>query len=126
MERSYSSYSTRINNENSLMASNMSSETKAFAISTLFGFFIITMSVLIAFAPRHNQSIAVIVPPWSDSNHIIKVIGNAGGVIKTQDRNGWVAISQNDNPDIVRRLYKAGAVLVIDASLISACFSYNV
>ncbi len=104
----------------------MSSETKAFTKSLLFGLVIITMSVLIAFVPRQNQSIAVIVPPWSESDHIIKVISKAGGVIKTQDQNGWVAISQNDNPDIVNRLYKAGAVLVIDASVVSACFSYKI
>lgn len=104
----------------------MTPEAKALSHSILFGVVIIIMSAMIAFVPRKDQSIAVIVPPWSDTNKIIEVIGKAGGVIKTQDQIGWVAISQNNNPDIVSRLYKAGALLVINASVVSACFRYNI
>jgi hypothetical protein len=43
-------------------------------------------------------------------------------VIKTQDRVHWIAISHNDNPNLIKNLYDHGALLVINAEFVTACF----
>jgi|GEM_PF-2703343 len=100
----------------------MNEEPRGIKTSIFFGCLIILASSFISLAPQKNKSIAVVVSPWAEQHHIINVIASAGGVIKTQDAIHWIAISQNDNPNLINKLYKHGALLVINADFVTACF----
>lgn len=100
----------------------MNEEPRGIKSSILFGCLIILASSLITLAPQDNKSIAVVISPWAEQNEIANVISSAGGVIKIQDRVHWIAISHNDNPNLIRNLYNHGALLVINADFATACF----
>ncbi len=100
----------------------MNEEARGIKLSILFGGFIILASSLISLVPQNNKSIAVVISPWAEQNQIANVIASAGGVIKTQDRVHWIAISHNDNPNLIKNLYGHGALLVINAEFVTACF----
>lgn len=68
-----------------------------------------------------NDRVAVILPPWSDSARIMQVIGDAGGELINGGRRDWIAVATSQSTDFVSKLYKAGAVLVIDGSIAAAC-----
>ncbi len=100
----------------------MNEEPRGIKTSIFFGCLIILASSFISLAPQENKSIAVVVSPWAEPYHIVNVISAAGGVVKTQDSNHWIAISQNDSPNLIKKLYNNGAILVINADFVTACF----
>ena len=100
----------------------MREDLRGVKTSIIFGGLIILASTLLTLAPKENESIAVIVSPWAGQNHIVNVISSSGGVIKTQDVIPWIIISHNETSDLVEKLYRNGAILVINANIVTACF----
>jgi hypothetical protein len=82
-----------------------------------------------------NDRVAIITPPWGDRGQIFSVIDKADGALVNAGRADWIAVvspqSQSSNinqsnkntdaTDFVAKLYQAGAWLVIDGSIATAC-----
>ncbi|MDF1609841.1 hypothetical protein PZ897_16765 [Hoeflea sp. YIM 152468] len=75
-----------------------------------------------AMAPRNGQAL-VIVSPWSEPERVISVIADAGGSIINGTGAPYAAIAYSDEPDFAFRLFKSGAMLVLDGSLAFFCRS---
>lgn len=83
-----------------------------------------------------NDKVAIITPPWGDHGQIFSVIDKADGALVNSGRADWIAVvspqtqssdinQSNKNAeatnDFVAKLYQAGAWLVIDGSIATAC-----
>ncbi|GAB5463866.1 hypothetical protein [Hoeflea alexandrii] len=75
-----------------------------------------------AIVPRNGQAL-VIVAPWSDPGRVIDVIGRAGGSVMNGTGAPYAAIAYSDDPGFTLRLFKSGAMLVLDGSLAFFCRS---
>lgn len=75
-----------------------------------------------AIVPRNGQAL-VIVPPWSDPGRVVDVIADAGGSVMNGTGAPYAAIAHSDEPGFVFRLFKSGAMLVLDGSLAFFCRS---
>jgi len=71
------------------------------------------ISAVLALAMPAGRSVAVIGP------HGMQAVVAAGGSPLRADR--MMVIARSEDPDFVRRLYAAGAVLVLDAEDAGAC-----
>jgi len=100
---------------------NNSSETRALLIALGFGVFAILGASAIAAAPRPASKLAVMTAPWAGDYSALRVILSAGSGMVSQGRYQWIAVAYDDRPDLVGRLYRAGALLVADAAFVSAC-----
>ena len=75
-----------------------------------------------AIVPRNGQAL-VMVSPWSEPGHVVDVIAEAGGSIINGTGAPYAAIAYSDDPGFAFRLFKAGAMLVLDGSLAYFCRS---
>ena len=75
-----------------------------------------------AIVPRNGQAL-VMVSPWSEPGHVVNVIANAGGSIINGTGAPYAAIAYSDQPGFAFRLFKSGAMLVLDGSLAFFCRS---
>ncbi|MCC0035947.1 MAG: hypothetical protein H6887_11890 [Hoeflea sp.] len=75
-----------------------------------------------AIVPRNGQAL-VIVYPWSDPGRVIEVIADAGGSVMNGTGAPYAAIAHSDEPGFAFRLFKSGAMLVLDGSLAFFCRS---
>lgn len=75
-----------------------------------------------AIVPRNGQAL-VIVSPWSDPGRVIEVIADAGGSVMNGTGAPYAAIAHSDEPGFAFRLFKSGAMLVLDGSLAFFCRS---
>lgn len=75
-----------------------------------------------AIVPRNGQAL-VIVSPWSDPGRVIEVIAGAGGSVMNGTGAPYAAIAHSDEPWFAFRLFKSGAMLVLDGSLAFFCRS---
>lgn len=75
-----------------------------------------------AIVPRNGQAL-VIVSPWSDPERVIEVIADAGGSIMNGTGAPYAAIAHSDEPWFAFRLFRSGAMLVLDGSLAFFCRS---
>ena len=75
-----------------------------------------------AIIPRNGQAL-VIVSPWSDPERVIDVIARAGGSVMNGTGAPYAAIAHSDQPGFTLRLFKSGAMLVLDGSLAFFCRS---
>ncbi len=75
-----------------------------------------------AIVPRNGQAL-VIVSPWSDPGRVIDVISGAGGSVMNGTGVPYAAIAYSDEPGFTFRLFKSGAMLVLDGSLAFFCRS---
>ena len=75
-----------------------------------------------AIVPRNGQAL-VIVSPWSDPGRVINVIADAGGSVMNGTGAPYAAIAYSDEPGFAFRLFKSGAMLVLDGSLAFFCRS---
>lgn len=89
----------------------------------IFGVVVIFAASALASVPREGKSIAVFSWPGAKQSSVIEIIVEADGVIKNFGQFSWVAISNYDKKNRVQRLYKAGALLVLDAALVSTCLN---
>jgi len=75
-----------------------------------------------AIVPRNGQAL-VIVSPWSDPGRAIRVISDSGGSVMNGTGSTNAAIAYSDEPGFTLRLFKSGAMLVLDGSLAFFCRS---
>jgi len=75
-----------------------------------------------AIVPRNGQAL-VIVSPWSDPGRVIEVIAGAGGSVMNGTGAPYAAIAHSDEPGFAFRLFRSGAMLVLDGSLAFFCRS---
>lgn len=88
---------------------------------------LVLMLVLLAAAPLsvlalpQSQTVAVIGPPWVEADGMIAIVAEAGGLPLRDGARANVMIAQSLEPHFVRRLYQAGAWLVLSSSAGSPC-----
>jgi hypothetical protein len=72
----------------------------------------------LAFTTKPGDALAFITWP----GHEMAVVATTGG--SYEPLGGIATLTRSGDPDFVRRLYGAGALLVIDARVIMACRSF--
>lgn len=75
---------------------------------------LLVLPLAMLLSPRPAHAVAAIFPPWFDSSVAQQRVVAAGGVFLRGSARSWIILSRSDSPDFARRLYAAGAVLVLD------------
>lgn len=82
----------------------------------------LVVPVLVAAAPRPGRPVAVIA--WSAGvGGAAAIAARAEGELRSASRGNHIVIASSTAPDFVARLYGAGALLVVDATMAAACLS---
>ncbi|KMO33326.1 hypothetical protein VQ03_25095 [Methylobacterium tarhaniae] len=76
--------------------------------------------VLAALTPRSGP-VAVLGPPGSGAAGTARIVAAAGGVLLRAGRFDSLLIAASDEPGFARRLYAAGAWLVVHPALAGSC-----
>jgi hypothetical protein len=92
-------------------------------IAVLFALFAGTMPTALALAPKAAGPVAVVVAPWAADGEAARIVAAADGTIIGTTRGGHVAIGQFAGADAITQLYRAGALLVLDAAAVAACLT---
>jgi hypothetical protein len=71
--------------------------------------------------PAANGPVAVFAAPWSIS--AAEIVAQAGGRLVAAGRSDRVIVAISENDDFVSRLYRSGAILVIDPRYALGCRS---
>jgi hypothetical protein len=74
--------------------------------------------------PR-GEFVLVVGKPGQSEAQMIGVIGEAGGSFVSSGRYGWIAVAHSDQHDFTRKLFKAGAFLVLNHALAVGCLQRN-
>lgn len=72
--------------------------------------------------PRNGRAL-VMVSPFAPAGLVSEVIAEAGGTYFAATRFDNMAVAQFENSNFVFRLISAGAILIMDGNLASACIS---
>ena len=78
----------------------------------------VALVAAISFAAPRDTALAVFAAP----GRAIEVVSAANGNLL--DAGAMVAIARSDEPDFIRRLYAAGAILVVDARESGGCTGF--
>ena len=79
-------------------------------------------SLLVSLAtvmPSGSGPLAVFASPWGKS--AVEVIARAEGRIIHAGSTRWIAVADRTDPDVVNRLYQAGAGFVASSAVAAAC-----
>lgn len=77
---------------------------------------------VIGLAPRRGQQqVTVIAPPWFALAQTADVVGRAGGALVDVGQFSNIIIAHSTDPGFVSALYRQGAMLVIDSSVLRGC-----
>lgn len=77
----------------------------------------------IALTPRAANPVAVVMPPWAADDAAIRAVANAGGLMTATAHGGRIAVARFDSADFVTQLYRAGALFVLDATIVTSCLT---
>lgn len=77
----------------------------------------------IALAPKAESPVAIVAAPWAAAGAAARIAAAADGFIMAATGDGRVAIARFATDDFVSRLYRGGALIVLDASPVIACLS---
>lgn len=77
---------------------------------------------LTAVAPDPGRPVAVLTLPWSPTPRALDVVAGADGAVLAMPRP-WLILAGGEGSDFVARLYRSGAVLVVDAGRAGLCRS---
>jgi hypothetical protein len=69
--------------------------------------------------PAGSGPVAVFAPPWSSD--AAGIVARAGGQLVAGGRWPWIIMAVSADDDFVRRLYRAGAILVTDPRYAIGC-----
>jgi len=86
----------------------------------LFAVLVGIVPAALALAPKHDAPVAIVASPWQPGA-AVRIASITGGTLIDASAGGTVAIIRSEDPDIIDRLYKAGALLVLDATPVQAC-----
>jgi TctA family transporter len=98
---------------------------RAIAIATLFALTAGLGPAAIALAPKAASPVAIVAAPWAAAGEAARIVAAADGSIMAATGDGHVAIARSGAQDFVARLYRAGALIVLDAALVAACLPVN-
>ena len=97
--------------------------TRDFAIAGLFALLAGLLPAVLALTPKPGAPVAVIAAPWAEDGAALRIVAAAEGTVLDTARHGEIAIAAAAGGDFVDRLYRSGAVLVLDGTALSACLS---
>jgi hypothetical protein len=90
-------------------------------IATLFALGAGLVPTALALTPRADSPVAVVAEPWAAADDAARAVASADGTILATARDGQIVIARFESGDFVTRLYRSGALFVIDAALVAAC-----
>lgn len=97
-------------------------EPRARLLLPLIALVCLVLPVLVAAAPRPGRPVAVIA--WSTAvGGAAAIAARAQGELRSASGGNRIVIASSTAPDFVARLYGAGALLVVDATMAAACLS---
>ncbi|MCK7614148.1 hypothetical protein [Roseibium sediminicola] len=67
--------------------------------------------------------VAVFASPWSGP--AVEIVAEADGRIVHAGKLSWIAVTDQSDPDLIARLYRAGAVFVASAIVAQACAAWT-
>ena len=88
------------------------------AIASLFATAVALVPAAIALAPKAASPVVIVAAPWG--GEAARIAAAAGGSILSA--TGHIAVARFSADAFVSQLYRAGALLVLDATLVTACF----
>ncbi|MEM1398693.1 MAG: hypothetical protein AAGF58_02375 [Pseudomonadota bacterium] len=98
------------------------SERASFFLALTFGVLAIIGIATVSAIPRPSEPVAVLASPFDRTDpKALEVIAMAEARIISLGGADWIALAAADGPDLVDRLYGAGAFLVLDARFAAAC-----
>ena len=95
------------------------------AIAMLFACSAALVPAAMVLAPRADSPVAVIMPPWATNGDALRIVAAAGGSLVATAGDGRIAIARFAGEGFVSGLYRAGALFVLDATAVSACFGLS-
>ncbi|WP_159952210.1 hypothetical protein [Rhizobium sp. 18065] len=88
----------------------------------IIGYFSFASLLLIGVIARPTGSFVVVVTnPALQAAGNMAVVAGAGGQFVWSGRYSWISVVQSDAPDFASRLFKAGAILVLNHDLAVGC-----
>ena len=66
---------------------------------------------------------AIVVSPWAQPGEAVRIVAAVNGTMVGATHGGSIAIARFAAEDLVAQLYQSGALLVIDAAAVTACFT---
>ena len=90
------------------------------AIASLFATAVALVPAAIALAPKAAYPVVIVAAPWAPPADATRIAAAAGGSILSA--TGHIAVARFSTDAFVSQLYRAGALLVLDATLVTACF----
>jgi hypothetical protein len=94
-----------------------------FAVAGAFALLAGTLPAAVALAPKPGAPVAVIALPWEQDGAALRIVAAADGLLLAAAGGGGIAIATSVASDFIERLYRSGAVLVVDGATLSACLS---
>ncbi|RFC64368.1 hypothetical protein DYI37_08595 [Fulvimarina endophytica] len=95
--------------------------------SALLGALTIAMSFLVlvaAIAMPTGSRVVVVAGPFGD-RHPVRIVTEAGGRLVAMGRRDFLAVAEGEGDDFTKRLFAAGAWLVLDGRFAEACMREN-
>ena len=93
------------------------------AIASLFATGVALVPAAIALAPKAANPVVIVAAPWSATGDAARIAAATGGSILSA--TGHIAVARFSTDAFVSQLYRAGALLVLDATLVTACFPFD-
>lgn len=104
------------------MQSPRRSSVRSFLVLPSAAVVTLVMPLVFAAAPRDGHAVAVITFSAQDGG-AAAIAARANGILHSASPGNRIVIASAEAPGFVSRLYAAGAGLVIDAALATACLS---
>ncbi len=92
------------------------------AASLLVALSVIAMAALQA-QPHDRTRVAAVFSPWTNGERAIAQVASAGGLVVRRGAIDTIVIVQGDDPDLIDRLYAAGAWIVVDPAAWGGCLA---
>lgn len=85
---------------------------------------VLAVFTAIAAVPTGSR-VVVVAPPWHPPERVLAIVAEAGGTLVNGGRASWLTVAEGSSPDFVNRLFKAGAMFILDGKLAAACIKEN-
>lgn len=91
----------------------------AFAVTAFMTSMLVLLSVLAA--RPSGRFVVVVTDPFASPTQAIETIGQAGGTFVAGGRYPWITIAHSESDDFATRLFRAGAILVLNNWAAAGC-----
>jgi hypothetical protein len=89
------------------------------AVITTFLAFVTIL--LVGLAVPRGEFVIVVASPGMTQSRMMQLISDADGTFVTQGNLDWIAVAHAEKSGFVSRLFRAGALLVLDHALAAGC-----